>query len=114
MATNQTNYDKYERLLQLYLEARPSKKRSDGYTAAQNLWKNVRSDKEKYNREIISLKSKKSLNKSKTLNFFNAPPKKKKKSNVTDSILTDNLEFVNMSDSSSKPSEATAETPASG
>ena len=26
MATNQTNYDKYERLLQLYLEAHPSKK----------------------------------------------------------------------------------------
>ena len=26
MATNQTNYDKYERLLQLYLEAHPLKK----------------------------------------------------------------------------------------
>lgn len=70
---------KYEKLLDLYLEAYPSLKRSDGYTKAQKVWNSVKHDEEKYNKEILRLKSKKSLLKSRNLStYFNAASKKKK------------------------------------
>ena len=46
------------------------------------------------------MKAKISFNKSKNLNFFNAPSKKKKKSDVADSTSTNDLEIVTTSDPS--------------
>jgi len=103
---------KYEKLLSVYVEAHPSLKKADAYKNAQKVWNALKDDDEKFNREILRLKSKISLNKSRNINaFFRTssttikPGKDTEKNSERSEAGDDELQIVEEENSSDKPSE---------